>query len=301
MFKPIRIILAGIAFLAIILIVAVVGIFWYVDVLAKRGVEAGGTYALGVNTTVRSVDVGLFRGTVALDGLNIANPQGFTAPTFLTMDDGRTEVEIRSLFGGDIIRIPQLHLNSLDINLQRLTDGRTNYRAILDSIERLSSPETPDRAPAEPERRLIISELVIRNITIHADLGAPAALGEITGRSGIITIPIPEIRLKDVGQTGEGVGGTGITIGQLAGLIVEAILAAAVEHGGDLLPADFLNDLRSRLAELGNIERLTGAVEGIARDLGRQLEGVRSPEEIGDVLRRGRDEIKDLIPRRDPR
>jgi hypothetical protein len=297
--KPVRFLLAALASIAVIVIIAFVGIVWYVDVLARRGVEAGGTYALGVDTTVRSVNVGLLRGTVALDGLNIANPEGFTAPAFLTMDDGRTTIELRSLLGGDIIRIPQIHLASLDINLQRLADGRTNYRTILDSIERLSAPQTPQRAPDEPQRRLIIRELVIRDITIHADLGAPV-LGELTGGRGIITIPIPEIRLADVGQTGEGMAGTGITMSQLAGLVVEAILAAAVEHGGDLLPADIVRDLRSRLAELGNVERLTGAVQGIVRDLGA-LEGLPTLDDVGEAIRRGRDDLRDLLPGRDRR
>lgn len=295
MSRLIRITLVAVGFLAVILIIAVVGVFWYVDSLARRGVEAGGSYALGVDTTVRSVDVGLFRGTVAVDGLRIANPQGFEGPTFLTMEDGRTTIAIRTL-RQEVVRIPTLHLSDVDVTLIRRADGSANYQAILDHIERLSRPDTPDRAPGEPERRLIINELILRDITIHADIAGPEILTEVTGqRGGAITIPIPEIRLEDVGRTGEGVAGSGVTLSELAAVIVEAILAAAIQHGGDLLPDDLLGDLRQRLAELGNLDRLTGTFE----DLTGELERARSPDEVRDAIRRGTEGLKDLIPRDD--
>jgi hypothetical protein len=298
--RPVRIILAAVATIAVILIIAVAGIFWYVDSLARRGIEAGGTYALGVDTTVRSVNVGLLGGTVAVDGLHIANPQGFQSPTFMAIEDGRTTVSVRTL-RHKVIRVPQLHLSDLSVHLERHADGRANYRVILDSIERLSRPDTPQRAPDGPERRLIIGDLVIRNITVHAAIAAPGVLGELapdlTGRGIGGAVTIPEIRLTDVGQTGEGVAGTGVTMAELAGLIVEAILAAAIQHGGDILPADLLGDLRGRLAQLGNIERLTGTID----ELGRKLHLPGAAEEIGDAVRRGRDELREMIPRRDRR
>jgi hypothetical protein len=291
MSRLVRRILIAAGALVVILAVAVGALFWYVDSLARRGIESGGTYALGVQTTVRSVNVGLLRGTVAIDGLRIANPQGFDAPTFLTIDDGRTTVALRTL-RSQVIRIPQLHLVDVDVSLQRHPDGSANYQAILDSLQRFSRPETPDRAPDEPEQRLVINELVIRNITVHADFAAPGALGEVTGRMGAVTIPISEIRLDDVGRTGEGVGGSGVTMSELAALIVEALLAAAIHHGSDLLPADLVGDIRGRLAQLGNFERIRGTLD----ELGAELERA-APDDVRRVIRRGTEGLRDLLPR----
>lgn len=293
MFKPLRIILAGLAAFAILAIVVLIGLFVYVDSVARRGLEAGGTHALGVETTVRSVDVGIIRGTLGVHGLSIANPGGFTAPTFLTMEDGRTTVAVRS-FRQEVIRIPQLLLTDVDVNLERRADGSANYQVILDHLERFSRPETPRRAPDEPEQRIIINELVITNITVHASIAGAGIVGDVVGDRARATIPISEIRLEDVGRTGEGVAGSGVTPGELAALLVEAILAAAIQQGGDLLPEDLLGDLRQRLARAGNLDRLTVMV----KDLTGELERVVSPEDVGDAIRRGTEGVRDLIPGR---
>jgi hypothetical protein len=288
MLRPARIIrtlLATVATLVIILIIAVVAIFWYVDSLARRGVEAGGTYALGVDTTVRSVSIGLFRGTIEVDGLNIANPEGFEAPTFLTLEDGRTTVALRSLMQ-DMVRIPRLHFTDVDVTLLRLPDGRANYRVILDNLERLSRPETPRRAPDEPRQTYTINELIIRNITVHADI-APPIIQDVTGQPTAATVTIPEIRLQDVGPDG-------ITLSELASILIEAILAAAIQHGGDILPPDLIGDLRARLVELGNLERLTATVD----DLTAELEGIRTPDDVRDIIRDAPGRLRDIIPRR---
>jgi hypothetical protein len=298
--------LVGVA-IALVLLVVIIGavVFWRIDMLAKRGVEAGASYALGVPTTVRSVDVGLLKGTVELDGLRVANPQGYASPHFLTLDDGTTAVALDSL-RSDIIRIPELRLADIDVVLQKDSAGRANYQVIMENIEKLGSKDKPREPPQdEPakEKRLIVNELVIRNITVHADL-APSGGGVIAqaaGQLGKVTIPIEEVRLTDVGKTGEGVGGSGVTIGELAGLVIEAVLAAAVEKGGDLLPADIAGDIRARLASLGNLEKLGQTVEQIGEDLKK----AKTPEEIGEAVKKGREEVeklggglKDLIPKK---
>ncbi len=48
------------------MVVLVVAVLLWIDHIAKAGVETGATYALGVNTTVDSVDVGVLTGGVQL-------------------------------------------------------------------------------------------------------------------------------------------------------------------------------------------------------------------------------------------
>jgi hypothetical protein len=141
----------------------------------------------------------------------------------------------------------------------------------------------------------VINELIIRNITVHADLmGGQGTLREAAGQLARVTIPIDEIRLTDVGKTGEGVGGSGVTMGELAGLIVEALLAAAVEKGGDLLPADVVGDIRGKLAQLGGLQDIGLKIGDQVSEMGKALENIRSPEDVGEVIRRGTDEVERL-------
>jgi hypothetical protein len=141
MFKILRIVIGGIVALVLLLIIGIFALFWYVDSLAQRGIQAGGTHALGVQTTVRSVDVGLFRGRVQLEGLQINNPPGFQGPTFLKLENGRTTVALSTL-RQDVIRIPELHFQDLDVVLERRGDS-ANYQVILDNLERFRGPQQP--------------------------------------------------------------------------------------------------------------------------------------------------------------
>ncbi|MEQ9616895.1 MAG: hypothetical protein RLN60_02550 [Phycisphaerales bacterium] len=78
-----------VAVLLVVFIIAIVGIVVLVvsqvDTLAKHGIERGGTYAMGVETTVDSVDIGIFSGTFEMNGFRVANPEGYARPSFLDL------------------------------------------------------------------------------------------------------------------------------------------------------------------------------------------------------------------------
>ena len=67
--------------LLVVLVAVAVGVaLYYVDSLAGTGIERGATYALGVPATVHEADVGLLGGTLRVDRLTVANPEGFKTP-----------------------------------------------------------------------------------------------------------------------------------------------------------------------------------------------------------------------------
>jgi hypothetical protein len=302
MFKLIKLAVAGVVVIVLLVVVVLVGAFMYVDSIARQGIERGGTYALGVPTEVRHVDVGLFRGRVTVDGLRIGNPQGFEAPSFLRMESGRTEVAVRTL-RQDVVRVPQLRLSDVEVVLERRPGEKANYQVILDNLERFKGPEKPEPAPGTAEgKRVIVDELVLTNIRVHVDmLRGQGAIGEAMGQLGRVTVPIDEIRLTGVGQTGEGVAGSGVTLGELAGLVVQAVLGAAVEKGGDILPADLIGDVRSRLAQIGDLDEIRVQISGQLSQLGKAFEGIQSPEGVQEAIRKGSEgveRLRDLIPKR---
>ena len=57
----------------------------YADALAKAGIEHGTAYALGVPATVHDVDLGLLAGTLRVDRLTVANPEGFKTPHLVSV------------------------------------------------------------------------------------------------------------------------------------------------------------------------------------------------------------------------
>jgi hypothetical protein len=293
--KKLMLVLIGVPVLLII--VAVVGLVLFIDSAAKTGIEKGATYAMGVNTTLDSASIGLFSGKFGLSGLKVANPAGYKDERFLSLGDGRVAVSLGSLTK-DTIEVPTFALDTITVNLEK-KDGKANYQVILDNLAKLSKGD-PSSAPPEQGggKKLIINELTIRNVTVKADLlGAPGAVGAVVNQP--ITIPISEIKLTNVGKdTGRGVAGSGVTVSQLSSIIVQAVLAAAVENGGNLLPGDIAGELKGALGNLGDLKNVGVQVVGkageAAQQIGKQLEGAaneaqkkleKAGEELGDKLK----------------
>jgi hypothetical protein len=296
----------------IVLIVLVLGIgVWYVlrniDAIAKDQIERGGTQALGVTTKVDSVSIHLFAGDLALNGLDIANPAGYQGKHFLDLKHGEVAVSLGTL-SQPTIEVPRFTLQGLDLSIEENASGR-NYQHILDSVQKLkgSSPSTPSNTP---EKKLIIKDLLIENVAIHVDTkGMTGLVGQVANPAPI-TLPIERIELHDVGKTGTGVGGTGVTVGQLSSIIVQAVMAAAVEKGQGMIPDIILKDIQSRVGALGDLAaipvQVIGKVGEQATEIGKQaLEGVgKAASDVGKGVGKAVDDatkkiggaIGDLIP-----
>lgn len=247
--------IAGVLFLLVV--IAVVVVFFAIDSIAKSAIQEGGTYALGTPTTVSGVSVGVLSGKFSLSGLNVANPGGtFKSPTFITLGKGSVDVSLSTLTQ-PTVELPALSLSNLDVNLEK-KDGKTNYGVILDHMQQVTGGKSGGASPAPAdEKKYIIHDLDIENVTIHANLtDGPDAVKDLT----TVTIPIDSIRLKEVGKTGTGVAGSGVTMDQLTSIIVKAVLAAATDKGGGLLPADMLGDLQGRITALGDLGALPADV-----------------------------------------
>lgn len=290
-----RLLLAAVA-VALLIVVALTVVFLSIDAIAKSAIEKGGTYALGTDTSVSSVSVGVFKGEFSMKGLKVANPRagGFASPHFLTLGTGATAVSLSTL-RQPTVEISTLTLDGLDANIEG-KGGATNYGAILDNLAKATGGGGSTPAPADPnEKKFVIRQLTLSNIKVHVNMTGsllPGAIGDSVGKVTNVTIPIDRIELKDVGRTGEGVGGSGVTMAQLSGIVVKAVLAAAAENGGGLIPGDLLGDLRGKLTSIASLDALTkggaevfsGAakvgdevkkgVEGAAKGIGDAIKGV---------------------------
>ncbi|MCL4210423.1 MAG: hypothetical protein HRU76_02235 [Phycisphaeraceae bacterium] len=266
----------------VILLIAAVGVgFLYIDSIAKHGIEKGGTYALGVQTTLDSADVGVFDGTFAMSGLKVANPAGFKSDAFMSLGEGGVSVSFGSL-RQEVVELPTLTLSTLTVNLEN-KDGKANYQTIMDNLKRFESTE-----PAEEGKRFVIREVLIRDVAINVEV---LPLG---GALSTVTVPIKEISMKNVGESG--VGKSGLTLGELAGLIVKTVFAAAIQNGRNLIPGDVLNGLGEGLKGLeglGNVavsvggeamKQVDSLFKGAAGELNKVGEGLKG---VGEGLGEG--------------
>lgn len=256
--------------LIILLIVAVAIGFLFVDAIAKRAVEESGTAALGVSTTLDKANVGITSGTFQLEGLRVANPEGFTSAHFMTLGTGAVNVDFKSLTK-DTVELPELTLTGIDVNLDR-KGLKGNYDVIFENLKKLESKGESSGTG----KQFVIRTVSVNDINVHVDVMP------IGGDATKLDLKIDNVTVNDVGSGGD----SGLALAQVWDVLMKAIFAAVIEKGGGIIPEDILGGLGDGLAGLGSLSEMginftAGALENvgkvgedIVKGVGEELENV---------------------------
>lgn len=252
-----------------------------IDDIFKAGIEKGGTYATGVETTVDLVDVSLTGGTFDMEGFQLANPAGFTSPHFLAL--GSTSVAVNpNAVNSEVITLSSLNLSNISVYLDKGGDP-SNYQTIINSLQRFESGSKAETKP-DSERsgpKLVIESLVIDGVDVHL-----ANMPGVSLVAGDVAVNVPQIELQNVGSDEP------MTFGEVIGLVVKTVLAASVEAGGGIIPSDVLGQLQSGLGSLESLQEMgIDAVGDFGKQIEDQLGGVTEQAEqmIDDAKKAGED------------
>jgi hypothetical protein len=206
-------------------VAGIVAAFFFLDVIVGKAIEAGCTKALGVETSVGLVRVGLLTGTFSVRNLRIANPPGFETDHFFTLGRLHFEAPPESLREETIV-VRLLELDNVDVSLETV-DKKANYDVILDNLKRFSKTGSADpdakKSAAEDEeggKGLVIHEGVIRDITARIDLG------KVSGKADRVEVEIPEMRVHPNKKGGS----AEISVAQLTQAIVTAVLTGVAKN-----------------------------------------------------------------------
>ena len=164
--KFMRKVAIGVSGILVLVVIAVVLGIVFIDKIAKSGIEKGGTYALGVDTKVDSVSVGLFTGQFGLTGLNVSNPAGFKSAEFMRLGNAGVAVSTSSL-QKPVVELPNLSLSTIRVNLER-SGGKSNYQTILDNLAKMQS-KTPQQK-GDSQKKFIVKELTITDVAEFTQL-----------------------------------------------------------------------------------------------------------------------------------
>ncbi len=226
----------------------------YFGQLIRRGVEAAGSAALGTSVTVESASLSPITGRGSLQGLSIANVEGYEAPYAIALGSLDFAVSLPSLLS-DVIEITRIEVTDAQVNYETrvVTD---NIRALLDNLPSATAAPVVEASPdATPGKRVIIRELLIHDpqVTLYTQLArAP--------------IPLPDLRLQDIGQEQEAA-----TVPEAARDILAALSNAILTAG--------IPDMRTVLDSTGQQLRdgasaVGDAVGGAVQSLGSGLRGL---------------------------
>lgn len=258
-----KLILRAVLFLLVLAGIGVASIALFGDSIAGGAVEAAGTETLGVETKLEKLAIRPIQGSVGLTGFTLANPEGFEERSFLSLGSGTLEVDLPSLLGDHVV-VPRFAIDRLDLVLER-RDGRFNYQVLQERVVGDAGPDDETAAPpSEGGKAFTIEQVELTDMRVTFDLGAPLGTHAVT---------IPDLSLENVGSE------SGSELGELIAELVDWIARAAIENGGELLPADVQAEWEN--LKNGLEQELEQTKQGLLDDLEEDLGGA-----LDDLLKR---------------
>lgn len=153
----------------IVLLLSLVGGAYYVisnlDRLVADAIEYYGTQATGTAVKVGGVDVSLSEGRATIEGLTVANPEGFQYEYAFSLGAIAVDIDAGSLTG-EPYGIELIDVNRPEIFFEVREDGSDNLRAIKDNVA--SSSEEAPAESGRPSPSLAIGRIALAEASLHA-------------------------------------------------------------------------------------------------------------------------------------
>lgn len=212
--------------IAVILIAAVL----FLSPLVKAAVEKGAPPMLGVPVTLDRPGINLLTGKIKLRNLVVGNPEGYNTDYAFKLGQFKINMQMSTL-GSDTMVIKDILIDGPEI-IWEAGLGNSNIGTILDNLKKKSPAEKPEEEQAEPEETG--TKVQIDNLLIS---GAKLKFSAKMMGGQAVSIPLPDIRLKDLGKDKEGASILDV-ITEVMNAIVSAI-GEALSSAPELLGKGF--------------------------------------------------------------
>ena len=245
--------------LAVVLLVVIVVVVIYLNVgrIVRTAVQTQASSSLNLQTTLDSVSLSLFGGKLGLHQLDVASPQGYSAPHMLEVGDTNVAVSYGQL------RNQPVHVASITIDKPTLVieqqNGVLNFKKAMDQMPKSDTTSSS----GQESMKLVIDELTVKDAQVVIRPNLP-------GMSNEITVPVSSIVMKNVGS------GDGAQNGAAMKDVVMQVITALAGNasGSGALPAqlkELMNaNIGQTMSQLGAEaqKRIAQAVPG---ELGQAL------------------------------
>jgi hypothetical protein len=210
--------------LVILLVLVAVGSIFFLGTIVKSGVEKVGPRVAKVPVKLDSATISIFGGSGELKGFVIGNPEGYKTPQAIKV--GTTSLSIAP---GSVLK-EKKHIRSIKVEGPEITYETdlkgglkgSNLSKLLDNVG--GSAEQDKKAPTKEQQtsktKLQVDEFIITGAKVHVN----ASVMGLQGTGYEQAIPLPEIRLKDLGQ-----GPEGITPAELSKKVLAVVLDETVK------------------------------------------------------------------------
>ena len=214
---------------ALLVVLAAAG-FLFLGSIVKAGVEKVGPVITKVPITLDGANISVFSGSGQLSGFVMGNPEAFKSKDSVRVGSVALKIEPGSVLGDKVI-VRSIRVEAPEITYEAGLGG-SNIGKLLENIQ--SAASTGKTAPDEAgsSKPLQVDEFVITG----AKLNVTASV--IGGNA--VTLPLPEIRLANLGQGQEGITAAELSakvFGELVESSAKAVAASAVKIGGNVTQA----------------------------------------------------------------
>ncbi len=227
------------AVLLVLVIVAAIVVWVYIDYVAARVLTGSVSYAGEVPCAVESVKVSILSGSIAVRALLVGNPNGYPSGNMLAVRQAELDVRVGSLWDRPL-HIRRLEVSGIVLSIQG-GQGGTNVDAFIDNVRRKIGQEGPEG----PRFRLRVDRLAVRDATVR--------IGRGLGGNSILTIRLDALEIGNV----HGEAGAGVTPGELvAGIARELVGRGALQaevNLASLLPSEMLKGLEALTMPAGTL------------------------------------------------
>ena len=256
------------AVVVIIIIVVVLGVS-NLGPIIKNGVNTYGPEMTRTEVRLKDVDVSLFSGQATLDGFYLGNPKGFKSPQAMSVKSVYVDMDEKSLLADTVI-IKRIEVVGPEITYEKIR-GTDNFQTILNNVKgSVGGTGSSKKEAAAKEgggKKLIIEDFIVKEGKVNLPMSM------VGGKT--ISVPLPEVHLKDVGKEK---GGTSPSE------VFEKVLAAL--HTQITSPA--VSDMMNK-----ELKALGTSLEAVSGEAGKQLESLESgaKKATGSVT----DQVKGLL------
>lgn len=165
-----------IIFTALLLLIAG-GVFFFlsgdaINALIKQQIEKVGSEITEQKVTVAKVDIKLLKGAGTINGLVLANPANYTAPSVFSLNEITLDINLESLTT-DLIIIDEIVINKPEAVVEFTENGGANIKDIIDAIKKNTASDSvpeDESATGKAEPIIRVNKFVLAGVALTVDL-----------------------------------------------------------------------------------------------------------------------------------
>lgn len=238
-----------VALVVVLAIAGLVALFFSLGGIVKKGVESVGPMVTKVDVKLGGANVSPFSGNGQLSGLVVGNPEGFKTPSAIKVGEVSVGVKPGSVFSDKVV-VTSVRVINPEITFEGSLKG-SNLSKILDNVNAAAASAGGGGGSSGSGKKLQVDEFVISGAKVN--LSATMLGGKA------VTVPLPDIRLADLGQ-----GPNGITAGELTQKVMKELMQEVTKAAGNAITSlgKDATDAVKGLGEKGS-EGVKKAAEGV--------------------------------------